>query len=440
MLRKLADFFVRVMDRWMPDPYLFAALLTFVTYILCLIFTPTKPLAAIEIWSGSIWGLLTFTMQVSTTLVMSGALIRTKPLTAFLHWLCGFAKSPWWAYAITAFVGGLFSLLSWACGLVAGAFVAKQMAKVVKGCHYPLLVASGYGGFVIWHMGYSSSVGLLIATPGHFLEKTIGVIPVSQTIFAPYNLITAIFLLITIPILMAALAPKKEEVIELDPGIIEAEEAASKIVETYRNVPADKMEKAQIINLILGLAGVYGLFMYYAKGGSMTMDSMNLSFFVFAVVLSRTPRELIRNIAESGKSLGALVFQFPIYAGIMGLMVKTGLAAVIASWFVAISNNTTLPLWTFLSAGIVNFFVPSGGSQWAVQGPIMTEAARQMGVDVSRVSMAVAWGDQWTNMIQPFWALPMLAIAGMKAKDVMGYCTMTLIYSGIIFCLGITFL
>jgi len=122
------------------------------------------------------------------------------------------------------------------------------------------------------------------------------------------------------------------------------------------------------------------------------------------------------------------------------MMVKTGLAAVIAGWFVAISTDFTLPLWSFLSAGIVNFFVPSGGSQWAVQGPIMTEAAKQMGVDVARISMAVAWGDQWTNMIQPFWALPMLAIAGMKAKDVMGYCTMTLLYSGIIFCLGITLL
>jgi len=440
MLRRLADFFVRFMDRWMPDPFLFAAILTFVTYILVLIFTPTGPLAAVEVWGNGIWSLMVFTMQISITLVMSGALIRTKPLTAFLHWLCKFAKTPWWAYAITAFVGGLFSLLSWACGLVAGAFVAKQMAKMVKGCHYPLLVASGYAGFVIWHMGYSSSVGLLIATPGHFLEKSIGVIPVAQTVFAPFNLITALFLLFTIPVLMAKLAPEAKEVVELDPAVIKAEEEAANVVEVWRPVPADRMEKAQIINLILGIAGVYVLIMYYMKGGSMTMDSMNLSFFVFAILLSRTPRELIRNIYESGKALGAIVLQFPLYAGIMAMMTKTGLAGIIAGWFVAISTPLTLPLWSFLSAGVVNMFVPSGGSQWAVQGPIMTEAAKQMGVDIPKICMAVAWGDQWTNMIQPFWALPMLAIAGMKAKDVMGYCTMCLIYSGIIFCLGITFL
>jgi len=440
MLRRIANFFVAVMERWMPDPFLFAAILTMVTFILALIFTDSGPLAVTLMWGNGLWGLLVFTMQISITLVLSTAFIRTKPITGFLRWMSSFAKNPHLAYLITAFMGGVFSLISWACGLVAGAFVAKEMAKNVKGCHYPLLVASGYSGFMIWHMGYSSSVGLVIATPKHFLESIMGVVPVSQTIFAPFNMITALFLLITIPFLMAALKPEEKGIREIEPSLLDNPEDAATAIAAVKKTPADAMETSRLINLIIGIGGLITLVMYYGKGGSLTMDSMNLSFFTFAILLSRNPRELIRNIVEGGKSLGPIVLQFPMYAGIMAIMLNSGLAKVIAGWFVAISTPITLPFWSFISSGLVNVFVPSGGSQWAVQGPIMIDAARQMGVEYPKIAMAVAWGDQWTNMIQPFWALPMLAIAGMKAKDIMGYCVMALIWGGIVMGLAITFL
>ena len=121
------------------------------------------------------------------------------------------------------------------------------------------------------------------------------------------------------------------------------------------------------------------------------------------------------------------------------MMTTSGLAAVISEGFVSISNEFTFPLFTFLSAGLVNIFVPSGGGQWAVQAPIMLEAAQTMDVSIPKTAMAVAWGDAWTNMIQPFWALPALAIAGLKAKDIMGYCVITLLVSGIVISVGLLF-
>jgi short-chain fatty acids transporter len=441
VLRALSNVFVRIMERWMPDPYIFATLLTMLTYILALIFTKSGPIKLVELWAQGLWGLLVFTMQISIALVFSSAIIRSKPVEKLLKWGCGFATSPAKAYYITCFMGGLGSLFSWASGLIVGAFVAKEMAKNVKGCHYPLLVASGYSGFVIWHMGYTSSVGLIIATPGHFLEKMMGVIPTSMTIFSTYNMATALFLLVTTPYLMMKLAPDAKDVKEVDPCLFESascDETEKKDKSMW--TPADWMENARIINLVLGVAGVIYMFLYYSKGGGLTMDSTNMSFLTMALLLNRTPKEFVVNCVEGGKSLGPIVQQFPLYGGIMGMMVKSGLASVIASWFVAISTPFTLPFWSFMSAGIINMFVPSGGSQWAVQGPIMVEAAKQMGVDVGRISMAVAWGDQWTNMLQPFWALPLLAIVGMKARDIMGYCTMTLIWSGIAFAIGITML
>ena len=204
--------------------------------------------------------------------------------------------------------------------------------------------------------------------------------------------------------------------------------------------PGERLEHARPIILLLGLAGLIYIVRFYLGGGGLNLNSMNMSLMVLALVLSATPKEFIHNCVESGKSLGPIVMQFPLYGGIMGMMVKSGLAVVIAGWFVAMSTQTTLPFFSFLSAGLINFFVPSGGSQWAVQGPIMMEAAKQMGVDLPRVAMAVAWGDQWTNMIQPFWALPLLAIAGMKAKEIMGYCVMALLWGGVVMGLAITFI
>ena len=140
------------------------------------------------------------------------------------------------------------------------------------------------------------------------------------------------------------------------------------------------------------------------------------------------------------EGVGGILVQFPFYAGIMGMMAGSGLVAIISGWFVAISSETTLPLFTFLSAGFVNIFIPSGGGQWAVQGPVMIQAAQELGVDLPRIAMAVAWGDAWTNMIQPFWALPALAIAGLKARDIMGYLLMVLLVSGIVIPIGLLFI
>ncbi len=441
MLKTVSAGLVRVVEKYMPDPYIFAAILTFVVYALSLVFTDRGPVELVTDWSNGLWKLLVFTMQISITLVFSTAIIRTEPVEKLLKSLCGLANGPTKAYFLTTLVAGIFSLFSWAAGLVVGAFMAKEMARSVKGCHYPLLVASGYSGFLIWHMGYSSSIGLVIATPGHFLEQSIGVIPTSETIFAGFNIITALVLLLTIPIMMSQLAPaNKADIKTVDPKIFDNEHLLIEEVKKDEFTFADKLEHSRIINLLLAIAALIYMVKYFSTGGSLTLNTINISFLMLALLLNKTPRQFINNCHEGGKSLGPIVMQFPLYGGIMGMMVSSGLASVIAGWFVAISNEHTLPLFSFLSAGLINFFVPSGGSQWAVQGPIMMEAARAMDISTARVAMAVAWGDQWTNMIQPFWALPLLAIANMRAKDIMGYCIMALILGGVIMSLGILFL
>ena len=159
------------------------------------------------------------------------------------------------------------------------------------------------------------------------------------------------------------------------------------------------------------------------------------------ILLHGDLRRYVDAIGEAAAGAAGILLQFPFYAGIMGMMVAANeqgvsLASVISQFFVNISNSITFPMLSFLAAGIVNFFVPSGGGQWAVQGPIMMPAGANLGIDAGRTAMAIAWGDQWTNMIQPFWALPALGIAKLSARDIMGYLVIVLLFTGVVACLG----
>ncbi len=183
---------------------------------------------------------------------------------------------------------------------------------------------------------------------------------------------------------------------------------------------------------------IFIVLFFMEKGGQLDLNIINFIFLMAGIALHRTPRRYLAAIAEAVRETGGIILQFPFYAGIMGMMASSGLGEKISDLFVSISNEITFPLFAFISAGLVNLFVPSGGGQWAVQGPIMLAAGETLGIDPAKTAMAVAWGDAWTNMIQPFWALPLLAIAKLKARDIMGYCLVVLLYSGLV--IGLSFL
>ena len=173
----------------------------------------------------------------------------------------------------------------------------------------------------------------------------------------------------------------------------------------------------------------------------MNLNIVNFIFMFLGLLLHGGLRRYVDAIGNAISGAAGILLQFPFYAGIMGIMVVSNesgvsLAGVISNFFVSISNKVTFPMLTFLSAGIVNFFVPSGGGQWAVQGPIVMPAAEALGIEPGRAAMAIAWGDQWTNMIQPFWALPALGVAGLKAKDIMGFLVTVLLFTGAVACAG----
>lgn len=438
-MKMLVSFFNRLMQRYLPDPFLFVIILTFVVFGLGLIFTDNGPYQMVQHWGNGFWGLLVFTMQMVLVLVTGHVLASSPIFKKGLGALASLAKSPGQAIIIVTFVSMIASLINWGFGLVIGALFAKELAKKVKNVDYRLLIASAYSGFVVWHGGISGSIPLTIATEGHFTEKMIGVIPTDQTIFSSFNLFIVIALLIIMPIVTRMMMPSKEETVTVDPLILENDVQAAAIEQGAMS-PAERLENSRIASLLIGAFGLVFLFYYFANNGfKLNLDIVNFLFLFLGILFHGTPKQFLDAVLNAVKGASGIIVQFPFYAGIMGMMTTSGLAAVISEGFVSISNEFTFPLFTFLSAGLVNIFVPSGGGQWAVQAPIMLEAAQTMGVSIPKTAMAVAWGDAWTNLIQPFWALPALAIAGLKAKDIMGYCVITLIVSGIVISVGMLF-
>ncbi|AGP48515.1 short-chain fatty acid transporter [Psychrobacter sp. G] len=439
-MKGITRFSNSLMEKYLPDPFLFVIILTVVIFVLGLGLTDSSAVQMVAFWGEGFWALLAFSMQMVLVLVTGFVLASSPIFKKGLGKLASLAKSPGSAIILVTLVSLAASWINWGFGLVIGALFAKELAKRVENVDYRLLIASAYSGFIIWHAGFSGSIPLSIATAGHPFADKIGVIPTSETIFASYNLIIVAALIIIVPLLNRLMMPKKEDTVTVDPRLL-VEPIDEVLPKKSDMTPAERLENSWILSMIIGALGIAFIVYYFVQNGfALTLDLVNFMFLFLGIIFHGTPRKYLIAVQEAVKGAGAIIVQFPFYAGIMGMMTASGLAGVMSEAFVNISSAETLPLFAFLSAGLVNFFVPSGGGQWAVQAPIMLEAAEMLGSDPAKVAMAVAWGDAWTNMIQPFWALPALAIAGLKAKDIMGFCVIVLIVSGVVIGLGLLFL
>lgn len=435
MLKFLSRPAVKLVERYLPDPFIFVLLLTLVAAAAAIGVERQTPLAVMRMWGDGFWGLLTFSMQMLLVLVTGFMLASSPPVKQLLQRIAGLARNPGHAILLVTFVSLAASWINWGFGLVVGALFAKELARQVR-VDYRLLIASAYSGFVVWHGGLAGSIPLTIATDDHFLAEQMGLIGTGSTIFAFFNLAIVACLFIAVPLVNRAMLPDEKESVYVDPKLLEEVEPVSRARITR---PAERLENSTTLAWLVGIPGLIFLVDYFLlRSGGLNLNIVNFMFLFLAIVLHRTPRNLLNSLNEAIKGGAGIVIQFPFYAGIMAIMMQSGLAESLSEWLISFATETTLPFWSFISAGIVNIFVPSGGGQWAVQAPVMVPAAEALGADIPRIAMAVAWGDAWTNLLQPFWALPVLAIAGLKAKDIMGYCLIQLLVTGVIISIGLT--
>lgn len=438
MIKSSADFFSRIVQRWLPDAFVIAIILTVVVFLAGMIFKDQSMPAMADHWGNGFWKLLSFSMQMVLILVLGSILAMSKPIKSALIAIARLAKTPAQGVVLVTVVAMLGLWVNWGFGLVVAALFAREVATQVKNSHFPLLIAAAYSGILVWHSGLSGSIPLKIASAGtDTLSQMINgqIVPLAETIFAWQNIAIVLALAISLPIINLLMLPEEDERL----GFTAKHTPVPKI-DTSTLSPAEKLEHFPFINFLLVAIGVIYLYGYFSSGKSIGLNSINLCLLLAGLALHINPHNYLNAMRDAIGTSSGIVLQFPLYAGIMGMMVDSGLATSMSQWFVEISSKDSFPVFTFFSAGIVNFFVPSGGGQWAVQAPIVVPAAAQLGVPLNQAAMAVAWGDAWTNMIQPFWALPLLAISGLNLRQIMGYCIVILIWSGVLISSMIYFL
>ena len=445
----MIKFCVKLVQRWLPEPFIFAIILTLVAGCLAMPICHQTPIEVVENWGGGVWNLLAFAMQMALVLVCGSTLASAPAIKRAIAALASIPKTPAAAIALVTGVSAMACWLNWGFGLIVGVIFAKEIAKKLSGVDYRLLIASAYSGFVVWHAGLSGSIPLTMATPGEALTKaTNGVltspVPVTQTILAYQNLIIVAIVIVAIVITNALMHPKSGAVV-IDPALLDDEVSTpnSSLSTSERLTPAQRMEQSRVLSWIVALMGFAYLVIHLGfRDGSFDLGSVIMLFLFLGVLLHGTPLAYVRAFSKAATGAAGIILQFPFYAGIMGIITGVGASGicfgtVISNACISISTPTTYPLLTFLCAAVLNMFVPSGGGHWAIQAPIMFSAGADLGVDPGLTGIAIAWGDAWTNLIQPFWAIPALAIAKLDAKDIMGFCLIDLLVTGVIICGGL---
>ncbi len=426
-MRKISQALAQFFSFYLPDALSFSLILSVFVFAAALIGTPTSPLKLLSFWGDSLWSLHTFAMQMVLILLLGHLLAQSPPAKKTLGYLASLPKNEGSAIVLLVVLSSFACWLNWGAGLMSAAALAISFKQRFARLHFGYLVATGYAGFLVWHGGLSGSIPLSVAGEDKILvNQGLSALPLSATILSAHNI--ALVLVLVVALSLTALFLKtytKDETLEV---------SVTEPMPTHGEAKtfSEKWQANPWCLRLVGLVGFIYLLIYFMNEGGFHINSVNLIFFFLVLLSYGSIFSFTRELDKSVRVVAPILIQYPLYAGIMGMIQNSGLAEVMSQFFVNLSTLKTFPLFSFLSAGLVNFFVPSGGGQWIIQGPIMLKAAQELNVPIEKVVMAISWGDAWTNMIQPFWALPLLSMARMELKDIMSFCIIYLIVSGVV--------
>jgi short-chain fatty acids transporter len=438
-LKDWGDGMTRWTERWIPDALVIVIVLSFVTYIFALIwgFKPeislgSRAYESVQAWGKGFWELLAFAMQMCLIMMTGYILACSPPVRRLLDGLSGWSnpEKPWQAIVVMSLFSMIAAWLNWGLSLIASAMLALFIVRRNPKVDYRLLVAAAYLGLgCTWHAGLSGSATLLVATPDNFMIKgklLDATIPVADTIFHPFNLILTVIIMVAVTILMALMHPRPEKAFVVKPELmnqLKLYEAPPK--PTQWESPSEWMNWWPGFNLIVAIGGLIWLIWHFStRGMDLNLNVINFAMLMLGILFHWRPWSFLKATEDAGKAVWGIVIQFPFYAGILGLFKFTLLSTVFTKAFVAISTPQTFPLFLYWYGGLLNYLIPSGGGEWAVVAPYVIPAAKQLGVGMGTTVVTFAWADMMTDMIQPFWAIAMLAVAKLHFRDIMGYLLM----------------
>jgi len=414
-------------QRWVPGTFTIAWFLTLIVLLLGVTAGRASFLTCVSAWGDGFWELLPFSMQMCLIMFTGSVVAVSPPVRRALAWLASRPRTPRQSILLVALSSMLLALIHWGISIVGSAVLVRELGRRRSGADYRLLVAAAYLGMgTTWHAGLSASAPLLVATPGHFLESEIGIIPVSATIFTPFNLILVATVVLLFSIVTPLLHPAPAETIEATPAQLEAIHVFEppRPPAAQKAAPATKLEFSRWVNLTFGaLALVWVVdYVFVRPQHPVTLNVLNFVMMGLAIALHPSAASLVAAAEEASGLVFGIILQFPLYAGMYGIIRETHLAESLAGVFVAGATAHTYPVIVYWYSGIVNYFVPSGGSKWAIEAPYILAAGKTLGVPAAKVVTAYAWGDMVTDIIQPFWAIPLLAAAKLDFREILGFC------------------
>ncbi|MFL9888847.1 TIGR00366 family protein [Paraburkholderia agricolaris] len=427
---------VYLFEQVVPDPFALSIGLTLLVVVLAAIAAPDASIPTIlTSWYDGVFAILGFTAQMVLMLVTGFVVADAPVVRRGLSRLASRVTTPTHAVLLVFPVVAVAAWLNWALGLVVAAFLSREIGRRTR-VDFGWLVAASFSAWSVCNSGLSSPIPLSQATHHNalnFVDKITGhVVPLSDTIFAPFVLVPTILVVVVMAVIFVLMHPNGGDIqafLESTPN-----ESVNHHARGRRASPAARMERSFVGVAFMLMMGVgYLVVTWSRKGFALDINNTILIFLLIGLALRGSPVAYADAIREGAKQTGSMLLQYPVYGGIMGVMTGTGLVGVFVKGFVAVANDVTLPVWSFLSSLIITFLVPSAGGHWAVQGPFVVPAALSLHASVARTAMGVAMAENVSNMLQPFWAVPIVAMAGIRLQRVMGYTAITFLVSLVIY-------
>lgn len=384
---------------------------------------------SIRAWGQGFWALLGPSMQLCIMLITGYVVARAPLMKRMLGWLASIPKKPAQAVLMLSIFSMITACVHWGLSLMASGMLAVFIVRNAPELKvdYRLLIASAYLGLgCTWHAGLTGTAPLWANTPGNPTQNILKqAVPQTQTIFTLFNVVLLLIVIVSIATLIYLLHPSQQ-------GTLSISKEQLKTLETF-DIPKERNDTSfsnrllwwpgfSIGVVLLGLAWLCTLWRISKQATELfTFDNINFVFLILGIALNYRPILFLNAVEEAGRAVWGIIIQFPFYAGIYGLFTFTNLGVAIAQRFVSISTPKSFPLITFWYTGVLNYFIPSGGAEWLVTSPYLVPTVETLHVPMSQLILAFAWGNMMTDMIQPFYAIPLLAVAKLKFRDIMGY-------------------
>jgi short-chain fatty acids transporter len=431
------DRLAALMERVVPDAITTSiALLVVLVGLALAIGTPLQ--TTLDAYYRGLWNLLAFTMQMTLILVLSLILGATPLLRDLIRSAARLPRTVPQVVAGAVLATALVAYANWGLSIALSPLIAIHFCREAEArglrVDFLFLLSTLAGAGAIWQFGLSGSAPLLVATPGHFLEQTTGVMPLATTIWAPATIALVLsFTLATIAVGCACMPRNVRPVSEFAEATATVERAPEDDAPRVRTLAAWlEHSPLTIVPLLVMLVAWIGMH-FFVKQLSLDINAMNTIVLTLGLLLHRSIFRFTRALRDAVGLAWPIVLLYHLYAGVAGLIQFTPVGEFLVRLADPILTYTTFPVLTVILSAIVSFFIPTSGGQWLIQGFVTVEAAESIGASAQRGLLALGVGDHMGNLMTPFWAVVGAGIARVDFRLVFGY---RLIFAALWFAMG----